>query len=156
VTSSQASHQASAISVPHHSSSDPPEGVQTTQKSPQPSHVDSKEIDNPRLGRSSDVLIAPTDLWSAAFREAISTLEPTMDIAQITGKTVEQLFDNLGTTNKSIDENSAFRRGLAHLRSVKGPLQNLKLALDIADPLVSFEPAAATVVGVVKGAITVR
>lgn len=154
--SSQASHQARAISGLHDNSNDPSEEVQTKQKSPRPSHVNSKEIDNPRLGNSSDVLVAPTDLWSAAFREAIGELEPTMDITQITGRTVEHLFRDLGTTSKSIDENSAFRRGLAHLRSVKGPLQNFKLALDLSDPLVTFEPTAATVIGIVRGVITVR
>lgn len=78
-----------------------------------------------------------------------------MDIARSTDKTIEQLFDDLGNINRLHSEESSFRRGLAHLRSVKAPLDNLKLALDLANPLVSFEPTAAIIVGIVRGVTTV-
>lgn len=102
------------------------------------------------------MLVASEDLWSAAFREAMDTLEPKIDVAQITGTAIEYLFDDIESIEKSINNNSIFRRGLEHLRRVKGPLENFKLALDLANPLISFEPMAATVVGIVRGVTTVR
>ena len=112
--------------------------------------LSSHRADGLRSGRSND------DLWSIAFREARYTLDPQIVIAHIAGKTVVQILRDLDTTDKATNDESMFRRGLAHLRSAKGPLTNSKLALDLANPLVSFEPTAATVFGILRGFTTVR
>jgi hypothetical protein len=130
--------------------------MQVAQQSSKPDIVDSNRVVDAHVRRSNDILDAPTDLWSAAFREAIDTLEPKIDVAQFAGKTIEQLFNDLDATDKSMNEESIFRRGLAHLRSAKGPLENFKSALDLANPLVAFEPTTATVIGIVRGVTTVR
>lgn len=130
-------------------------GTQAIQQSSQRSPITPQRLGDLHLRCSNDVLITPTDLWSTAFLEAFDTFEPKMDIARSTDKTIEQLFDDLGNINRLHSEESSFRRGLAHLRSVKAPLDNLKLALDLANPLVSFEPTAAIIVGIVRGVTTV-
>ena len=153
--SSHVSLQAHPTSGSQNDTDDPIEGALDTQIASRRNHSDPITVIDSHPGHTNDVLFQSTDLWSAAFREAIDTLEPTIDVAQLTGKPVEQLFHDLGMIQRSTDEKSTFRRGLAHLRSVKGPLQNLKLALDLTSPLISFEPVAATVVGVVRSVITV-
>lgn len=143
-------------SVSCNSTSDSPEWTPVAQQPLQPSDIISNRIGGIGVRSSNDISITPTDLWSAAFREAIETLEPRIDVAEFAGKTIEQLFHDLDAIDKSAGERSIFRRGLAHLRSAKGPLENFKLALDLANPFISFEPAAVTVVGVVRGVTTVR
>lgn len=151
---SQASGQACVISPSLNITSDPQEWTDATHHLPQSSLVDVRETSEPLLQHDIGTGLGPTDIWSAAFREAINTLEPKIDTAQITGKSVEQLFVDLRSVDKSINEESTVRRGLEHLRSVKTPLENFKLALDLANPFVSFEPTAATVIGVLRGVTT--
>lgn len=150
------SGQASLATVSCSGTSETPEETQATQRSHQPSFTNSDGVSDAHVSNGADVMITSTDLWSAAFREAINTLEPRMDVACITGKTVEQLFDNLRDIEKSATECSMFRRGLEHLRSAKGPLENFKVALDLANPLIAFEPTAATVFGIVRSVTAVR
>lgn len=100
-------------------------------------------------------VIASSDLWSAAYREAVESLSEEIDIAALEGKNVAQLFNELeeietGTTNESV-----FLRGLKRLRALEPALQNLKLALDLASPLAHLEPTARTVVGVVSSVTAV-
>jgi hypothetical protein len=105
---------------------------------------------------STGNIVASTDLWSAAFREAVDTFESKMSVDLITGGSLEQLFKDLQSIDKSLTDESTFLRGLGRLRSMKVPLETFKLALDVTNPLASFEPTAATVFGVVRGVTTVR
>lgn len=154
--SSDVSVPASVAPVPHSSTNDTSEQTNVTQRPSSTSPFSSTRTGSPRFGRSNDSSTVPTDLWSAAFREAVDTLHPRIDVAHLAGKTTVKLLQDLETVDRSINAESTFRRGLAHLRSAKGPLDNFKLALDLASPLISFEPTAATVVGVVRGVTTVR
>lgn len=107
------------------------------------------------LGRSSILTRASEDLWTATFREAIETFEPKLDIAQLADANVERIVHNLELIDRLNNDDLSFQRGLEHLRRVKGLLENLKLALNLAEPLLSFKPAAATVIGVVRSVTTV-
>jgi hypothetical protein len=153
--SSHVSLQAYPTPGSQNDTDDPIEGALDTQSASRRNHFDPTTVIDSHPEHTNDVLFQSTDLWSTALREAINTLEPAIDVAQLTGKPVEQLFHDLGMIQRSTDESSTFRRGLAHVRSVKGPLQNLKLALDLTNPLISLELVAATVIGVVRGVITV-
>jgi hypothetical protein len=48
-----------------------------------------------------------------------------------------------------------FLRGVAYLRSIQVPLERFKLALDLASPLANLDPAASTVIGVVRSVTAV-
>ncbi|KAH7175806.1 hypothetical protein EDB81DRAFT_896495 [Dactylonectria macrodidyma] len=99
-------------------------------------------------GRDSDV--APSDLWSAAYREAVASLGEDIDIAILKGNNVAQLFRDLEEIGVGVTQQSAFLRGVKYLQSIQVPLERFKLALDLASPLTSLEPTATTVFGVVK------
>ncbi|KAF2440432.1 hypothetical protein P171DRAFT_394849 [Karstenula rhodostoma CBS 690.94] len=91
-----------------------------------------------------------SDIWSAAYREAIDSLGEDVDVAILMGQNAAQLLEELeGTENASAQE-SAFLRGVAYLRSIQVPLERFKLALDLASPLSSLDPTATTVFGVVR------
>ncbi|OOQ91417.1 NACHT domain protein [Penicillium brasilianum] len=92
-----------------------------------------------------------SDLWSAAFREAVEGLREEIDIATLKGKDAVQLFRELEDVAKEATQKSDFLKGLKYLQSLQGPLQRFKDVLDLASPLANLEPTAATVVGVVRG-----
>ncbi|KAJ5212655.1 uncharacterized protein N7498_004301 [Penicillium cinerascens] len=92
---------------------------------------------------------ASSDIWSAAYREAVDSLGEEITTA-LSGKTIEQLFKELEETEHEATHESAFLRGVQRLRSLKTPLDNFKLALDLASPLANLEPTATTVFGVVR------
>lgn len=101
------------------------------------------------LYESISSLDASLDIWSAAFREAVEGLGE--DIASaLSGKSAERLFLELEKFEREAAHKSAFLRGLERLRSLKVPLDTLKLALDLASPLANLEPTASTVLGVVR------
>ncbi|KAJ9269456.1 hypothetical protein DTO212C5_4519 [Paecilomyces variotii] len=100
-------------------------------------------------GDNGDVIVS-SDLWSAAYREAIENLGEDIDIAILQGKNVVQLFRKLEETEKDVSQESTFLRGVRFLHSLQVPLERFKLALDLASPLASIEPTATTVVGVVR------
>ncbi|KAF4467462.1 NACHT nucleoside triphosphatase [Fusarium albosuccineum] len=91
------------------------------------------------------------DLWSTAYREAVESLGEDIDVAILQGKNVEQLFRELEEVDNESTQGSAFLRGLKYLQSIQVPLERFKLALDLASPLASFDPAASTVFGLVRG-----
>ncbi|KAK8085453.1 hypothetical protein PG997_006724 [Apiospora hydei] len=101
------------------------------------------------------VIVAPSSrkpegLWSAAYREAVESQE-TIDQTILEVEKIQDLFVQLEATETGSPDDSLFRRGLKHLESIKGPLTQMKLMLDLTSPLASAEPAAATVIGVVQG-----
>lgn len=97
----------------------------------------------------------PTDVWSAAYREAVDSLGKDIDVAILRGSGAAQLFKQLEEIDKNVSRDSAFLRGVACLRSIQVPLEKFKLALDLASPLGNLEPIAGTVFGVVKGVTAV-
>lgn len=99
--------------------------------------------------------IVASDLWSAAYREAVESVQDEMDITILKGSSVAQLFQKLEEIDKDVTQKSAFVRGMEFLHSVKKPLENFKLALDLASPLAELEPVATTVVGVLKSVTAV-
>lgn len=105
-------------------------------------------------GDNGDVIVS-SDLWSAAYREAVENLGEDIDIAILQGKNVAQLFRKLEETEKDVSQESTFLRGVRFLHSLQVPLERFKLALDLASPLASIEPTATTVVGVVRSVTAV-
>lgn len=100
-------------------------------------------------------VIVSSDLWSAAYREAVENLRQEIDIATLEGKDAVQLFRELHETEKEATDESAFSRGLRHLRLVQVPLERIKLALDLASPLANIEPTVVTVFGVLRSVTAV-
>lgn len=102
-----------------------------------------------------DGAVVCSDLWSAAYREAVENLGEEIDIAILKGKNIEQLLRKLEEIERDVTQESAFLRGVKYLRSLQVPLERFKLALDLASPLANLEPAATTVFGVVRGVTAV-
>lgn len=101
------------------------------------------------------IIVASSDLWSAAYREAVESLGEEIDIAILKGKNVARLFEELEEIEKEVTHESAFLKGVKYLRSLQVPLERFKLALDLATPLASLEPTANTVVGITRGVTAV-
>lgn len=99
---------------------------------------------------------ASPDLWSAAYREAVDSLGADIRGAVVLGSNAAQLFSELEELDKDVSRDSAFLRGVARLRSIQVPLETFKLALDLASPLASLDPAANACFGVVRGVTAVR
>ncbi|KAJ5612711.1 hypothetical protein N7510_005905 [Penicillium lagena] len=117
-------------------------------------HWDSIEhnltSDRLTLGDGIGSGVGSPDLWSAAYREAVESFGDRIDIAALEGRNASQLFRKLEGVEKEATQDSAFLKGVRCLQSLTGPLEKLKLALDLTSPLASIEPTAATVFGVVR------
>ncbi|CRG85930.1 Cytoplasmic dynein 2 heavy chain 1 [Talaromyces islandicus] len=98
----------------------------------------------------TDCGVASSNLWNAAYREAVESLGESIDIAILKGDNVAQLFHQLEEIDKDATQESTFLRGVKYLRSIQVPLEKFKLALDLASPLANIEPTATTVFGVVR------
>ena len=88
-----------------------------------------------------------TDLWSAAYREAVLELGEEVEGVILKSENIETLLLNLRGTSDEVVDDSTFWRGVRRLQT---PLKNFKLALDLASPLASIQPAASTAVGIVS------
>ncbi|KAI2924476.1 hypothetical protein CBS147371_938 [Aspergillus niger] len=97
-----------------------------------------------------DSVIGSSDLWSAAYSEAVANLRDEIDIVILEGRSVTQLFTELEQLEREVAHESAFDRGVKWLRSLQVPLERFKLLLDLATPLANIEPTATTVVGLIK------
>ncbi|KAF2472361.1 uncharacterized protein BDR25DRAFT_341809 [Lindgomyces ingoldianus] len=122
---------------------------------PQPSNqADDASIENSTnrssVGDDISSVAVTSDLWSAAYREAVESLGKDIDVAILVGSNAAQLFKELEELDKEASKDSAFVRGVAYLRSIQIPLERFKLALDLASPLSTMEPVATTVIGVVR------
>ncbi|KAJ9653673.1 hypothetical protein H2198_007184 [Neophaeococcomyces mojaviensis] len=93
-----------------------------------------------------------TDLWSAAYLEALYGFGDEVKSVILKGDRIERLLTSLEQTNKELAGDSLFRRGL---RRLQAPLRNFKLALDLASPLASVQPTVSTAVGVVSCVTTI-
>ncbi len=119
------------------------------------SDLEQMSIDRSTLGDDIGNVVVTSDLWSAAFREAVDSLGKDIDVAILKGKNVEQLFRDLEEIDKEATQESAFLRGVKYLHSIQVPLERFKLALDLASPLTSLEPTVTTVFGVVRSVTAV-
>lgn len=128
--------------------------VRTDRSSLHPDHL-LHSIDRSTLETNTGDSIVSSDLWSAAYREAVESLGKDIDVAIFVGSSAAQLFVELESIDKGTTQKSAFLRGVAYLRSIQVPLERFKLALDLASPLSNLDPAASTVIGVVRSVTAV-
>lgn len=112
-------------------------------------------IDNSAACFDGEMTIASSDLWSAAYREAVDSLGQDIDAAILQGENVAELLKQLEEIDKEMTQESAFVRGVRYLHSLQVPLETFKLALDIATPLTSMQPVASMALGVVRGVTAV-
>jgi hypothetical protein len=119
------------------------------------SDLEQMSIDRSTLNDDIGNVIVTSDLWSAAFREAIDNLKKDIDVAILKGKNVEQLFRDLEEIDKEATQKSTFLRGVKYLHSIQVSFERFKLTLDLASPLTSLESIVTTIFGVVKSVTTI-
>lgn len=129
--------------------------TQTNQSAVDASHPHQKLVHRSTRGKTIDSIGGPSDLWSAAYREAIEGLGDDLNVAILKGSNAVQLLEELEEIDKDATQESAFLRGVEYLRSIQVPLERFKLALDLASPLSKVDPTASTVVGVVSSVTAV-
>ncbi|KAI0009123.1 hypothetical protein F4779DRAFT_640980 [Xylariaceae sp. FL0662B] len=112
-------------------------------------------VDYPTLGVDIGVVTVSSDLWSAAYREAVYSLGKDINVAILKGENAAQLFRQLEEIDKEATQESIFLRGVRRLHSIQVPLENFKLASHPASPLTAIESATATVFGVVRSVTAV-
>ncbi|KAL1794606.1 hypothetical protein ACET3X_006422 [Alternaria dauci] len=120
---------------------------QTSHRTGQPRH---ETTDGSTLADDVGNVTNHTDLWSAAYREAVESLGKDIDLAILKGSSTAQLLERLEDIDKEANQESVLLRGIAYLRSIQVPLERFKLALDLASPLSNLDPTASTVLGVVR------
>ena len=128
--------------------------IRTGQSSLHPDHT-SFSINRSTLNNNNGSSIVSSDLWSAAYREAVESFGKDVDAAILVGTSAAQLFAELEGIDKGTSEQSVFLRGVAYLRSIQVPLERFKLALDLASPLATLDPAVSSVIGVVRSVTAV-
>ena len=99
--------------------------------------------------------MAPSDLWSKAYREAVQNMGQDVNLAILEGENIAQLFKKLEGVDKDATDKSVFLRGVRYLHSIQVPLERFKLALDLTTPLTALGPTASTVFGVIRGVTAV-
>ncbi|KAK7224785.1 hypothetical protein V2G26_012788 [Clonostachys chloroleuca] len=99
---------------------------------------------------ATGTIAVSSDLWSAAYSEAVSSFGKDLDVAMLQGKNVEQLFKQLEDLDKDSTQQPAFQRGVGYLRSIQVPLERFKLALDLTSPLATGLGPTTSVVGAVR------
>ncbi|KAJ4176473.1 hypothetical protein NW767_015434 [Fusarium falciforme] len=102
-----------------------------------------------------EVAVAPSDLWSKAYQEAVQNMGQDVDVAILKGENIAQLFKELERVDKDATDESSFLRGVRYLNSIRIPLERFKLALDLTAPLTALEPTTSTVFGVIRGVTAV-
>ena len=65
-----------------------------------------------------------SDLWSAAYREAVHNLGKDIDVATLKVKNVAELFRELKEIDKEATQESAFLRGVKCLHSIQVALES--------------------------------
>ena len=146
--------QADGVSTSSTITGDAGAQIRTDQSSLQPNHL-SFSVNRSSLDHSTVDSIVSSDLWSAAYREAVESLGKDVDVAILVGSSAAQLFVELEGIDKGTTQQSVFLRGVAYLRSIQVPLERFKLALDLASPLGNLDPAASAVIGVVRSVTAV-
>lgn len=118
------------------------DGAETTARRSQPQDADQTS-EPPQYEAAGD----NADIWSVAYHDAIQKLDREKRDMVLTGRNLNQLLKDLEERDAESAENSYFRKGL---KRVQKPLENVKLAVDLAQPLLGLDPAVATATGVVK------
>lgn len=129
--------------------------TQTDQSALHASRPEQNSVNRSTRGNNADSTAVPSDLWSAAYREAVDSFGDDIDVAILKGNSVAQLFKKLEDIDREATQESAFLRGVAYLQKIQVPLERFKLVLDIASPLSNIDPAATAIFGVVKGVTAV-
>ena len=129
--------------------------TQADQSASQTSDIEHKSTNQITSDNDLGSGVVSSDLWSAAYREAVFSLGKDIDVAILKGEHVAQLFKGLEDMDKGATQETAFARGVKYLRSIQVPLERFKLALDLSSPLTSIEPTAATVFGVLRSVTAV-
>ena len=129
--------------------------TQTNENAIHTSRPEQKSVYRSTRGNDISSMTVSSDLWSAAYREAIDSLGEDLDVAILMGSNAAQLFKELEEIDKDATQESAFLRGVAYLHSIQVPLERFKLALDLASPLSKLDPTATTVFGVVSSVTAV-
>lgn len=130
--------------------------TQMNQSAVHASHPHQKSVHRSTRGNDIGSIGGSSDLWSAAYREAIDSLGDSLNVAILKGSNAAQLLKELEEIDKDATQESAFLRGVEYLRSIQVPLERFKLALDLASPLSKLDPTASTVFGVVSSVTAVR
>ncbi|KIX03675.1 uncharacterized protein Z518_07228 [Rhinocladiella mackenziei CBS 650.93] len=124
--------------------------TQTNHSAIRKSHPEQASAHHSTRGNDIGTINVSSDLWSAAYREAIDSFGDDIDVAILMASSTAQLLKELEEIEKDATQESVFLRGVAYLHSIQVPLERFKLALDLASPLSKFDPTATTVVGVVR------
>jgi hypothetical protein len=83
-----------------------------------------------------------SDLKNPAYREAVDSLERSINVVNPISSSATQLFAEFDDIDKDATQQSAFVRGVAYLRSIQVPLEKFKVALCLALPIISLDLAA--------------
>lgn len=113
------------------------------------------EVDDAIAGICIETGVISSDLWSAAYREAVDNLGKDFNPAVLSGDNILKLFKQLEKLDEDTMQESVFLRGVRYLRSIQVPLECFRLALDVATPLASTQPPVGMAVGIVKSVTAV-
>lgn len=105
--------------------------------------------------RGNGIVVGPSDLWSKAYREAVRSMGPEVDVTILQGENIAQLFKELEKADKGAADESAFLRGVRCLNTIQVPLERFKLALDLAAPLATVQTTTSGAFGLIRGVTAV-
>ena len=144
---------------PQNDSSPRPESLTVTGVAPKP--PGSSKPDQPRANvqpqKSHDITndtvgaTLSTALRSAAYDEAVLSLDGEEQESIKTGKSIEVMLKELDQSNEEKANESLFRKGA---RKLKKPLENFQVGLDLLEPF-AVEPHLGLAVGIVRGVAAV-
>lgn len=97
-------------------------------------------------------VVNETSVDSSAFRDACAKRNSEENSVLIARITIRELFSELNRIDTEHHERSYTRKGIRMLRHVT---RGLNIALDVANPVTNFEPAAASGLAVVKSVVMV-
>ncbi len=89
-----------------------------------------------------------------AYLEAVERFGKDVDSQRF--ENGKLLLENLRVIGKDSTDDSAFKRGLEIMRSLRGSMDNIKRVLDFVAPLASLEPNTAVACNVMKSVMAVR
>lgn len=94
----------------------------------------------------------PSDLWSAAYKEAVGQVDQEIGTLVRSGRNLEELFQSLNEANELHKEESILRRGMER---IKKPMEYLQMILNVTSPAAGMNPASSVAFGVVQSVATV-
>ncbi|KFA71991.1 hypothetical protein S40288_08082 [Stachybotrys chartarum IBT 40288] len=93
----------------------------------------------------------PSDLWSAAYKEAVGQVDQEIGTLVRSGRNLEELFQNLNEANELQKDESILRRGMER---IKKPMEYLQMILNVTSPAAGMNPASSVAFGVVQSVAT--